>query len=245
MRGRQIVILCVSGAALVNTPLAAGQIWGTQPPRDGACFYQNANFRGQYFCVAIGDDVSTVASAANDQVSSIRIVGSAEVTAFRDSRFQGTSKRFTSDVSNLDDEGFDNEISSIRVRARASNSRPTQGSQSSAIRNPEAVVRRAYQDVLGRDPDPSGMSTFRSHIIDDGWTEQQVRMALRASDEYREKNTMTMEKARDIVRRAYLAVLKREPDPASEGWVQRVFADKWTQADVERELRKSPEYRER
>jgi hypothetical protein len=56
---------------------------------------------------------------------------------------------------------------------------------------------------------------------------------------------MTRAKAEDIVRRAYLSVLKREPDSGSRGYVDRVLRDKWTQQDVERELRKSAEYRNR
>jgi len=35
----------------------------------------------------------------------------------------------------------------------------------------------------------------------------------------------------------------REPDAASQGYVQRVLRDKWTEEDVARELRRSPEYR--
>jgi hypothetical protein len=80
-------------------------------------------------------------------------------------------------------------------------------------------------------------------MIDDGWTEQQVREALRNSPEYREKNTMTPAKAQAIVRAAYLDVLKREPDPGAASYVNHVLRDKWTQADVERELRRSDEYR--
>ncbi|MEQ1761269.1 MAG: hypothetical protein ABL986_23415 [Vicinamibacterales bacterium] len=38
-------------------------------------------------------------------------------------------------------------------------------------------------------------ASTRSRIIDDGWTEQQVREALRTSPEYRERNTMTSAKA--------------------------------------------------
>jgi hypothetical protein len=45
------------------------------------------------------------------------------------------------------------------------------------------------------------------------------------------------------VRRAYLDVLKREPDPASRPFVDRVLRDHWTQQDVERELRNSAEFR--
>jgi hypothetical protein len=68
---------------------------------------------------------------------------------------------------------------------------------------------------------------------------------VRESNEYREKNTMTREKAEDIVRRAYLSVLNREPDAASQSYVNQVLRNKWTQQDVERELRESPEYRNR
>jgi hypothetical protein len=111
--------------------------------------------------------------------------------------------------------------------------------------DPDQIVRRAYQDVLERDPDQAGLRLYRSRIIDDGWTEQDVREALRKSPEYREKTTMTWPKAQEIVRRAYLAVLNREPDAGSRGYVEKVLRDGWTQADVERELRRSGEYRNR
>ena len=70
-------------------------------------------------------------------------------------------------------------------------------------------------------------------------------MPCRSSPEYRELHTMTRAKAEAIVRNAYLSVLNREPDGGSRGYVDKVFRDKWTQQDVERELRKSPEYRNR
>jgi hypothetical protein len=56
---------------------------------------------------------------------------------------------------------------------------------------------------------------------------------------------MTRAKAEEIVREAYRSVLGREPDAGSRGYVDRVLRDKWTRQDVERELRKSPEYRNR
>lgn len=224
---------------------ALAQGFETRTPRDGACFYEDTNFRGRYFCVSAGSSLQTVADEANDKISSVRVFGAAEVTAFRDVRFQGQSLVVSEDVRNLRDRGFDNMLSSVRVRQVSGGGGFGRGRPPGGTQNPDVIVRRAFQDVLGRDPDPSGLRTFRSRIIDDGWTEQQVRQALRESDEYREKNTMTMQKARDIVRQAYLAVLNREPDPASEGWVQRVYRDKWSQAQVEAELRKSPEYRNR
>jgi hypothetical protein len=54
---------------------------------------------------------------------------------------------------------------------------------------------------------------------------------------------MRDEEAAEIVRRAYLSVLGREPDAGSVTYKMHVMRDHWTQGDVERELRKSPEYR--
>jgi hypothetical protein len=112
-------------------------------------------------------------------------------------------------------------------------------------RDVERVVRRAYQDILDREPDNAGLRLYRSRMIDDDWSEQDVREALRKSPEFRDKNRMTRDKAEEIVARAYRTVLRREPDPGSRTYVDRVLRDKWSQSDVERELRKSPEYRGR
>jgi hypothetical protein len=80
-------------------------------------------------------------------------------------------------------------------------------------------------------------------MIDQDWTEQDVREALRKSSEFRQKSAMTREQAEEVVRRAYQSVLGREPDPGSRGYVDHVLRDHWTEADVARELRKSDEYR--
>jgi hypothetical protein len=46
-----------------------------------------------------------------------------------------------------------------------------------------------------------------------------------------------MTQAQAIVRSAYQNVLRRDPDPASAGWVNRVFNDHWSQQQLENELR--------
>ena len=238
------IALLASGVVLGSASTALAQFGGGSLPRDGACFYEDANYRGSYFCADAGEELSSLPSGANDRVSSIRIFGRAEVTVFEDPRFRGESRQVASDIRDLKIEDFNDVTSSIQVSgrsfsgARRSGNGPRFGSQ-----NAEAIVRRAYQDVLERDPDPVGLRTYRSHIIDDGWTEQEVREALRQSPEYRERNRMTRAKAEGIVRTAYLAVLNREPDEASRGYVEHVLRDRWSQADVERELRRSPEYR--
>jgi hypothetical protein len=56
---------------------------------------------------------------------------------------------------------------------------------------------------------------------------------------------VTREQAQAIVRSAYQNVLKREPDPGSAGYVDRVFNDHWSQQQIENELRNSAEYRQK
>jgi hypothetical protein len=220
---------------------AAGQNWewGRSPfPRDGVCFFRDPDFRGDYFCARAGQSVSAVPRDMNDKVSSIRIFGRADVTVFKDVRFDGGSQRFRNNINNLKDEGWNDRISSFRVGGSSYGG-------GGGGQDPDRIVRRAYQDILQREPDQQGLRLYRSRIIDDGWTEQQVREALRSSPEYRELRTMTPARAQEIVRQAYLAVLRREPDAGSQGYVNRILRDHWTQDDVERELRKSPEYRRR
>jgi hypothetical protein len=235
-----MTIVTVAGFALLTASSVASAQGGGQLPRNGACFYEDTNYRGQYFCVEAGDSLDRMPSGANDRISSVRLLGRAEVRVYRDTRFRGDSRRLTSNVRDLDNEDFDDTISSVRIEGRAFGG----GNGGRPGTDPEVIVRRAYRDILDRDPDRSGMRTYRSRIIDDGWTEQQVREDLRRSPEYRERNTMTRAKAQEIVRQAYLTVLKREPDRASQGWVEAVFRKKMTREELERELRNSPEYRD-
>jgi TorA maturation chaperone TorD len=111
-------------------------------------------------------------------------------------------------------------------------------------RSAERIVTRAYQEVLGREPDPPGLNTYTNRVMRDGWDEYDVRAALEKSPEYRERNTMTREKAEQIVRSAYKNVLKRDADDVGlRNYIQRVMRDRWTQPQIERELRQSEEYR--
>jgi hypothetical protein len=246
MAGRAMIAAFAAGAMLAGASASAQSWEGGPMPRQGACFYQDINFRGQYFCVAAGDNLDAMPAGTNDRVSSIRVLGRAEVTVYKDPRFRGESLRFEANAGDLQREHFNDLISSVQVRSTAFDAGGVRGRggerPSGPQQNPELMVRRAYQDILERDPDRGGLRTYRSRIIDDGWTEQQVREALRNSPEYRD---LTRKKAEEIVRRAYLSVLKREPDEGSVGYVNRVLRDDWTQTDVERELRRSPEFRNR
>lgn len=102
--------------ALASTSLPAQIRWGRGPvPRSGACFYEDADFRGQYFCVRRGEDVGVLPEGMNDRISSIRVFGDSDVVVFQDGRFRGESARFSNDVHNLEREGWNDTISSLRV----------------------------------------------------------------------------------------------------------------------------------
>jgi hypothetical protein len=112
----------------------------------------------------------------------------------------------------------------------------------------DRIIRRAYQDILGREPDPEGLSTYRRNIVERGWDEQDVRTALRRSQEKRDvvtgQRNLTDAEAADIVRRAYLSVLNREPDAAGmRDYKARVLNDRWTEQQLVNALRNSDEYR--
>ena len=251
---RALFVIGVAICAVFALPSAASaQRWGREKfPQSGACFFQDADYRGDYFCVAAGANVAAVPNDLNDGISSIRIFGRAAIIVFRDVRFGGGSARFSSSVRNLKDENWNDRISSVRIELQSGDDRRfgdlsnDQRGRDRKGEDPDRIIRRAYQDVLGRDADAGGLRQYRSRIIDDGWSEEQVRESLRNSPEYREKTTMTRAKAEAIVRSAYLAILKREPDAAgSQGFINSVMRDNWSQQDVERELRKSPEARGR
>jgi hypothetical protein len=204
----------VLGALFVSIPsVASAQLrWGRPSlPRDGACFYRDAGFRGDYFCVRAGEDLAWIPAGLNDEISSIRTFGRAEVTVYRDRRFSGRSERFERDVYNLRNQGWNDKLSSLRVD------------------------RGRY----GRDDRGYGRDDDRGYGRRDG----DRRGDDRRVDDRRTDDRREVVRAEEIVRRAYLAVLRREPDAASRGWVDRVLRDNWTQADVERELRRSEEFR--
>ncbi len=222
---------------MLASPVVEAQQWGwPDSPRIGACFYRDANFEGEFFCVNAGREFSSLPSGMDDQISSIRTFGNAEVTIFRESQFKGLSTDFRGDVRNLKDEGWNDRLSSLRIRRG-------HGGGGHSTEDADRIVRRAYQDTLERQPDMAGLRLYRSRIIDDGWSEKEVREALRKSPEYMQLNTMTRQKAEEIVRQAYRSELQREPDASSRAYVDKILRDHWSEQDVARELRKSPEYR--
>jgi hypothetical protein len=206
---RWMTAAVVAAMCAASANRAEAQRFGRGPtPGAGACFYENPNFEGDYFCIRAGDVIGEMPRGMNDRISSIRTFGRGiEVTVFQDSRFEGRSARFD-DVRDLRRQGWNDRISSIRVDSG----------------------RFGRYDDRDRDRDRER-----------GRYDDRDRDRGRSEDR---RGPLTRERASAIVRDAYRSVLNREPDPASQGYVDRVMREGWTQEDVERELRRSPEYRQ-
>ena len=108
----------------------------------------------------------------------------------------------------------------------------------------ESVVRRAYQDILGREPDPAGLRDYTRKITSEGWSEWDARNALRRSNEYAAGSALRFRTASAdrIIDRAYRDILGREPDAAGRDNYRRLILEKgWDEHDVRRALIRSPE----
>jgi hypothetical protein len=92
--------------------------WGRPPvPRAGACFYRDINYGGDYFCASLGARAE-VPRGTNDEISSIRLFGDADVRVFKDINYQGSSRRFDHDVRDLRSSGWNDRISSYSIERR-------------------------------------------------------------------------------------------------------------------------------
>jgi hypothetical protein len=93
---------------------AGAPAWGRQTyPREGACFFEDANFRGDYFCIPRGGTYTSLPRGFNDRISSVRVFG-AGVRVYQDRDFRGRSTEIHRDLSNLRGNWRDS-VSSIRV----------------------------------------------------------------------------------------------------------------------------------
>ncbi len=57
------------------------------------------------------------------------------------------------------------------------------GSSEARSEDVDGIITRAYQDILGRNPDKDGLKTYRSKMLNDGWDEKKLRETLRKSKE--------------------------------------------------------------
>jgi hypothetical protein len=105
-------------------------------------------------------------------------------------------------------------------------------------REAEAIVHRAYREVLNRPADPEGLRTYRDRLLHEGWSEKRIIEQLQRSSEARAVN------ADDAIRQAYLDVLGREPDASGLASYRAKWRAGWTQGQIRDDLRRSQEGRQ-
>ena len=201
--------ILMAAALLAHVSTASAQRWGRgATPRSGVCFYEDIHFDGRYFCSPVGSITEGVPSGMNDRISSVRVFGNAVATVYRDPNLRGQAKVIDYDVPDMRGMGFNDRVSSYSVDTgfgRASNgngngngygygngnvnangrNRVQANGSRWSYRDAETIVRRSYQSVLGRSPDPEGLRDWTRQVMSNNWTERDLESALRQSDEYR------------------------------------------------------------
>jgi hypothetical protein len=98
----RVVPITVLLLILVTLPAFAQWQWGRpHPPQAGACFYKDSEFRGDFFCLKVGERWPSLPAGFNDKISSIRVFGGARARVFTDDRFGGPNQLIDHDVNDL------------------------------------------------------------------------------------------------------------------------------------------------
>ena len=210
--------------------------------------YQHEDFRGDSLVLYPGEAIENFSgktfaggNALNDSISSIRVEGGAEVYVYEQARFHGLVLRLNESVRDLSTRrlgedrraSWNDRISSIKVEG--SRHRPNEREREREV---EGMIKRAYLDLLGHEPDDRDLRYCRGQMLDRGWTERLVRDHIRHGEEFRREG------ADRIIRRAYEDLLRRQPDEKGlRDYRKLLFEQDWTEADVRDSLRRSEEYR--
>jgi len=114
-----------------------------------------------------------------------------------------------------------------------------QRSEEARAIDPVAAITRAYQEELGREPDPGGLNHYRGKWRE-GWTQGQIRADLQQSAEGRQVFV------RNAITRAYRELLGRDPDPAGYAAYEQFMREQGgTERDMRAAIMAGEEYRQR
>ena len=234
-------------AALALAPAFVSSV-PAQPaaPAGRVSFFTELDYRGEVLVVEAGANIDNLeflrdqrGRSFNDRFRSVRPEGPVRVAIFEHSQFRGAAtwlNRATPDLTafSLGERGavtWDRAISSLQVEAAPAGPVFYQWSS----RDADRALRAAYRDILNRDPDPDGLRFYRGRLLDAGWSEPQLRDALRRSDEFRSRDFSA------IVRRVYREVLGGDPDASGLASYTRALSRGKTEAELRAELRRSKE----
>jgi hypothetical protein len=113
------------------------------------------------------------------------------------------------------------------------------GSREARAITPDEAITQLYREVLGREPDATGLNHYRK-LWRQGWTQGQIRDDLRRSVESRDVSI------RNAITRAYRELLGREPDAAGYANYEKLMREKgMTERLLRQTLMAGEEYRQR
>ncbi len=215
--------------------------------------YKDSNFRGDSLEIFAGETFDNLSraqfdggSGANDEISSIRVVGAARARVASDSRFRGDSLEITSDVADLKRvprsqgrSNWNDVISSIEVVRASVIDGPGGGGRPPQV-DPDAVIRNVFSELLARAPTSAELSAYRRRFVEQRWSERDLRADIERSREFR------LREIDAIITRSYRDILGRDPDPGGLAAYRAAFLEEgWNEARLRDTLRRSAEYRDR
>ncbi|MCX6955036.1 MAG: hypothetical protein NTV51_23010 [Verrucomicrobia bacterium] len=240
------VVFCAAALA-ATLPFAAAQPPPPPPPAGRALFYTEPNYRGECLVVEAGgssENLEFVRDARgrsfNDRISSVRFEGPVRVAIFENSQFRGSFtwlNRNTPDLSAFSlgersNTNWNDAVSSVQVDVvRGGPGVFTAWER----RDAERAARAAYRDILGREPDPAGVRFYLGRLLDAGWSDDQLRDALRRSDEFKHRDIGA------ILNRVYTEELGRPPDPGGAAAYTKALGRGMTEPEFRAELHRSKE----
>ena len=224
------------------TPASAQYFWGRGAfPSAGVCFYEDINFGGRYFCAPVGEEEGRVPRGTNDEISSLRLFGFAEVIVFRADDMRGDSRRFTSSMRDLRDAGFNDRISSFVVQRRGGGYGGGSWGGAYGAGNYGGGTWRSRQDD---DDDRRGYGgSYNGGYGNNRGGFGGAYGGGSYGSGHRNGGQYTYGQAEAMVRQAYQRVFRRAPDPAARPWINEVMKNNWSQRQLEDALRDTPEGR--
>src|SRR5687768_6092178 len=104
--------------------------------------------------------------------------------------------------------------------------------QSQVAVNVDAVIQRAFRSQLRRAPTQYELLRYRTLMVRNGWTEQDVRRDLADRTDYRGFRNDNSERPSAAIRSAYQDILGRDPDPEGlRNYRRKMVREGWTEQD--------------
>ena len=224
------------GAERVGAVLGARRL----PLQSGACFYEDINYGGRYFCTRVGDSNPRVPSNINDEISSIRLFGDAEVVVFRDDNMRGEIARVHQGVRDMRRSRFNDRLTSYVVQPRGYGNGNWGGDGNSGYNGTAAttapVGNSGYNGMAATTIAAAAATTT---------TTAAPTAAARTGAAARAAAAGRCRRPNRWCGRATAVSSAATRTLGARGWVEQVMTNNWSQRQLEEALRNSAEGRSR